>query len=295
MINRKLGNVIDGSLMRLLRWMPASKFTEWLALRWGRSFRPDAKFVPLRCKLYCYLHRQDYIQLMVRYHGIFEPHCIRIMEKILGSGSTFLDIGANIGVHSLFASTMVKSTGKVISIEAESENFEILNRNISHSNAGNVTALHYAVGEAPGTVSMHLPIHGNSGMYQVKHGGNDEVATVPMRTIDFILGELKVEKVDLLKMDIEGSEFAAIRGARATLQQLRMPILIEINRAALGQFNTSPKELKQELHDLGYDGWIIAGWQFVPISVDDEHDCDECLFLHRNDAINRSRFAIGNN
>jgi FkbM family methyltransferase len=229
---------------------------------------------------------------MVRYHGIFEPHCIRVMKKILRSGSTFLDIGANIGVHSLFASTMVKSIGKVLSIEAASENFEILKRNISHGNVQNVTAMHCAVGDLPGTVSMHLPNDGNSGMYQVNRCGDYENANVPMRTIDSILGELKLEEVDLLKMDIEGSEFAAIRGARVTLQQLRMPLLIEINRAALGQFNTSPEELKKELHDLGYDGWIIANWRFVPISVEDEHDCDECLFLHRNDAINRSRFTL---
>ena len=84
-------------------------------------------------------------------------------------------------------------------------------------------------------------------------------------------------------MDIEGSEYRALRGAMTTLQRCRPAILIELNEKALRRCQSSADEVKELLKKLDYQGWVIGRKVVRPIhSSQPIHHCDECLFIHRS-------------
>ena len=103
--------------------------------------------------------------------------------------------------------------------------------------------------------------------------GSDAVE-VQTRRIDDIVGD---RRVSFIKMDIEGSEYKALLGARETILQSHPPLLIELNEKTLRACGSSTREVKMLLSDYGYKGTLVNTG--VAINIDDMHDCDECLFV----------------
>lgn len=292
MLSRRLATVFDRGLMFLLRRIPVTNASQKLALRWGFSYQPYPEIVTLRCGKRCRLDKIDFLQLLIRYQGIFEPHCIRIMYRLLCVDSTFLDIGANIGVHTLFATSIIGGVGRIISVEAAPENVQRLRDNLALSFVDNVTVLHCAVGKCRGFTTISMPTGGNSGMYRIGAVSEGQAGQIIVRTVDEIAATENVRKFALIKIDIEGSEFNALQGAANTLNSQRPPLMIELNQEALASFGSNPDDVKQLLHDYGYCGWVIGSRKILRIRNNQHHDCDECLFLHRDDLINRKKLSV---
>jgi hypothetical protein len=128
-----------------------------------------------------------------------------------------------------------------------------------------------------------LPNNGNMGMYTLGDVTGPQTYTVQVRRLDDILNELGIISVDFIKMDIEGSELAALKGAVDLLQRCRPPILIELNESALRACGATSHEVKTLLRSFDYKGWIIRRNTLIPITEITQHSCDECLFLYDGD------------
>lgn len=133
------------------------------------------------------------------------------------AGDTVIDVGAGIGEEAVVFSEMVGPSGRVISIEAHPRTFACLRETVSRSGMGNVTPVHCAIAGEDGSVSItdsdqHL---GNS-VLEAEAG-----IAVQARTLDGLLAELGVERVDLLKMNIEGAEREAMAGMKKTAELTR--------------------------------------------------------------------------
>ncbi|MCP8321998.1 MAG: FkbM family methyltransferase [archaeon] len=150
-------------------------------------------------------------------------------EYIPQEGEVVIDVGAHTGLYSLKASKYVGNTGTVVPIEPHYQSYQLLLTNIALNTATNIkplrTGLHdkedclnlYITSLAPGASTI-LEQHAR----YVKKIGHSTVGVVkiPVTTLDKLIFEiLKLESVDLLKMDVEGAELAILHGARQTLSK----------------------------------------------------------------------------
>jgi FkbM family methyltransferase len=274
-----LYRAFDHALRVGLRLAPPSAFFENVALWWGYRFQPRAEAIKLRSGALLHVTDTEHSQLLMRYLGTFEPHCLAYLHKYAKPGSTVIDVGANIGLYTVEASRSVGPTGRVISIEAAPSHARSVESSAELNGARNVTVINSAVGSEDGEATLTLPAGGNLGMFTLGAVAGTHSFKVRVRTIDEILKEQNVSSVEFMKMDIEGSEFKALSGAQNTIEKYKPPILIELNEKASRACGSSTSEVKSLLASFGYRGFLIGKSSLSSILPDQHHDIDECLFL----------------
>jgi len=152
----------------------------------------------------------------------------------------FLDIGANIGVHTLFFSGLAGPRGKVHAFEAQRIIFQMLMGNLALNSIENVIGHGVAVGAAPGALKLQPVDYGKPWNFggmglvtespdpQFPHGTAERAAAernemIPVITLD----SLKLDRVDFIKLDVEGMEEDVLRGAARTLDRTRPMMQVE--------------------------------------------------------------------
>jgi FkbM family methyltransferase len=133
-------------------------------------------------------------------------------------GDVVFDVGAGIGAETLLFSRLVGASGRVVSVEAHPRTYARLVELCRANGLANVTALQVAVSDSDGTAKISdRPSHASNTLLGTDAGA----IQVPVRRIDTMARELEITRIDLLKMNIEGAERAAIRGVGALLAGTR--------------------------------------------------------------------------
>jgi len=149
---------------------------------------------------------QDLVQSHILFFGKWEPNIGYFIARRLKRGSTFVDVGANIGYFSMLGAAVVGDTGKVISIEASPSIFKVLQSNLRHNSCANVHSVNIAVGRETGKMDILLAPGTNLGMTSTLHTrGFALETTVPADRLSNIL-DRDSERATLIKIDIEGAE-----------------------------------------------------------------------------------------
>lgn len=160
--------------------------------------------------------------------GTTEPQLQAALVAELRPGATFYDLGANVGFFTLLAARRVGPRGRVYAFEPLPENLAGLRHNIDLNGFGNVEVLPAAVSDADG--EAELEVHGHQVTARIgtpevpATGSGQRTTTVATVTLDHLVST-GVRAPDVVKIDIEGAEVAAIRGARRTLREHR-PVLL---------------------------------------------------------------------
>lgn len=146
---------------------------------------------------------------------------------LLEENDTFVDVGANVGYYSILASRIVGEKGQVISIEPYPSTAEVLGLNVRINNLRNIRLVPKVAWSKKSTISMHVPT-GHYG-WATTYGKwrESESCSVEAMPLDAICEE--VASVKLLKIDVEGSEYQVLRGARETLKKARY-VILEVSR-----------------------------------------------------------------
>jgi FkbM family methyltransferase len=183
--------------------------------------------------------------------GEYEPHVCAVVDRVLGPGAVFVDVGANIGFFSLRAAARVGVGGHVHAVEASARNADLLRRSVAENGFGNVTVHHVAASDRAGELAViSNPLDTNS---RVSAATADGERTRAVRLDDLLGGGL--ERLDLVKVDVEGYEVAALEGFRGTLARLRPPLVVEVNPTTLALAgHDDPTVLPRLLESLGYRG-----------------------------------------
>ena len=157
-------------------------------------------------------------------------------RKIYGEGKNFiqkddvvLDCGANMGVFTRVA--LDHGAKLVIAIEPAPENLEVLKRNFAAEiAAGKVILYPKGVWDKDDFLSMNVDPTNSAADSFVLHPEKSEATTIklPLTTIDKLVSELKLDKVNFIKMDIEGAEPNALRGAKETITKWRPRMAISV-------------------------------------------------------------------
>jgi FkbM family methyltransferase len=173
--------------------------------------------------------------------------------------------------------------GRVIAVEAAPSHIRTLTQNLALNELRNVSVVETAVGSSRGQATLARSSEDNLGMFSLGSGSQFDSHVVSLRTIDELLEEQDIHQVDFIKMDIEGSEFDALQGAKMTLQKYQPSILIELNDEALRRCGSSSRDVVKLLHEMNYQGWKINRHSAeLIVDGDDVEEFNECIFLSRN-------------
>tara|TARA_A100001037_G_C15096331_1_gene611649 strand:+ start:757 stop:1641 length:885 start_codon:yes stop_codon:yes gene_type:complete len=194
-----------------------------------------------------YLDSNDSMGLSIR--GVYGPASTRVVLENVKIGNAVVDLGANIGYYSLILAKLVGKEGKVFSFEPVPKNFSKLEKNIKLNNYSNVIAENMAISNFNGKTELFVSQKtiGGSTLYepkQIKSHQNFLPISVSTMTLDnYLKSKTHIENIDFLKIDIEGSEVNALKGATNILKNPNLKILIEISPLHLEDANSSSHEL----------------------------------------------------
>ena len=176
-------------------------------------------------------------------------------RRYYGDGMVVVDCGANIGILSIEWARFMTGWGRVISFEAQAKLFYALAGNIVLNNCLNIDAFHAAVGNKVGTMAIPEPnylIPSSYGSLDLEERANNmdigqkidynKTTNVDLKTID----SLALERVDFIKIDVEGMEEAVLEGATVTIDKSKPILFIEV-------LKSNPDVIHKNLSALGYE------------------------------------------
>ncbi|UPY35788.1 FkbM family methyltransferase [Sediminicoccus sp. KRV36] len=197
-----------------------------------------------------------------------EPE-LAILDRLIGAGGQMLDIGANIGIYTLRAATLVGRTGRVIAVEPGREALLALRANLALNDMPQVTILPVALAAEEGVAQLyHVPLGNDPQAFSLlPQEGSVPSEQVVTRTLDSILEEAGVTRLDLIKMDVEGLELAVLRGGAQSIARLKPMIIFEINAAAALEAHGASQDAFDWLVSAGYLIHRLAGDRLVRITT----------------------------
>jgi FkbM family methyltransferase len=174
------------------------------------------------------INRNDmYVGASLRKYGEFSSGEAEIFRQIVQPGMVVVEVGANIGAHTVELSRFVGSNGLVFAFEPQRLMFQILCANLALNSCTNVHAFSMAVGDRPGQIMVPaLPPDRISNFGGLSLVNRDFGDSVPLVTLD----SYDLKKLAVLKVDVEGMEANVLRGAAATIRRLRPIIYVENDR-----------------------------------------------------------------
>lgn len=167
----------------------------------------------------------------------------QFFESFIKHGDTIVDCGAHIGTLTIIASKLVGREGQVFAYEAHPRTFSYLKRNIEDNNCDNVSTYNFAIGDREENVTFSD--YYASDLNSVEDGGK---FSVEMKTLDGLLKD--VQTIDLLKLDIEGSELPALLGAVETLKKTKA-VYFESAERSFRRFHYELKDVVAFLKENG--------------------------------------------
>jgi len=204
-----------------------------------------------------WLARDDELSQAIGKVGFEEAEC-RFVERFLRSGMTVLDLGAHHGLYTLLASRGVARGGRVIAFEPSNRERRALRMNILVNRCANVSVQGFALGSADAETEFYVVQAHSTGCNSLRPPARDiegETRKQRVRTVrlDGWLASHKVRQVDFVKLDVEGGELEALKGAADLLERQPRPvILVEVQDARTEPWGYKAKEIIEHLKQKGY-------------------------------------------
>lgn len=266
----------------------------WRRLKWSlwRRTRPLKPVVlPFDQGLKLAVRPIDRLGKAVYLDGYSDLEHAILLHHFLKPGMVYFDVGAHLGQFALVAAKLVGPAGQVHAFEASGETFELLRQNVAINNLAWVVPNHAAVFDTPGTVKLNVCVRGKGEFNSVSKPlrPDDQVVgveEVPALTLDDYCRRQHIERVDLVKIDVNGPEWQVIRGARAMLGRPgRRMIVVEFNDFTTAPLGYATTELRREIESLGYKVFRFepATLKLVPEPARSRYDETENLVCVKED------------
>ncbi|HEV3351781.1 MAG TPA: FkbM family methyltransferase [Acidimicrobiales bacterium] len=200
---------------------------------------------------------RDMLSLYVHTFGVWEPYLSEFVRGRLSPGDVFVDVGANTGWYTLLAAQRVKPGGHVVAVEASAAIVTQLERQLARNDVTNVRIVQEAVSDHEGRVTVELGPAEHTGMTKAVRAA-EQGAGVPCRPLGQMLRDDEWPLVRLVKIDVEGAEFAAVRGLAASLDRLpeRAEVVVEVG-AHRTTDTDEVRALFATFEDAGYTGYAV--------------------------------------
>jgi FkbM family methyltransferase len=205
---------------------------------------------------------RDSIAREVCFTGRYEPQETRLALAILRAGMTVVDAGANWGYFTLLSAHVVGRRGRVVALEPHPALSALLQANVRANRLAQVNCLRLAAGATRTVASFagFAPDDGNWGVSRELPCGDADAAefSCDVRPLDDLLDGLGIERVHLVKIDVEGGEAEVVHGMTRGLRRGRYRhVLLELHPALLASRHRTVESCVQPLRDAGYTAWWI--------------------------------------
>ena len=184
--------------------------------------------------------------IVVNNNGIYEHEILKFLLNNIKDNSTYLDIGANIGLMSIPVLKQNK-TIKVISVEASPNTFSFLKKTHAASSFKNQWVIYNnAVSDNNGELDFFISANADGSYESMKDTGRttfSEVIKIAGKTINEIWKSAGTPLVSVIKSDIEGADLLALRGGEECIRQCRPMIVLEWNKVNIGAYNFQHQDL----------------------------------------------------
>ncbi|MEV6846584.1 FkbM family methyltransferase [Actinoplanes sp. NPDC051411] len=224
--------------------------------------RPVARSTTLRGGARMALDTKDIVQRYLYQFGVWEPSLTAWLTRVLRPGDVFVDVGANVGYFSLLAAPIVGHTGSVVAIECSPAAYGELLRNLAVNQIGNVRPVRAAVAAAERELAFYEPKKGiHSVTTSVPESDDLEPAfTAPAKPLPALLRPAELAAARVVKIDIEGGEYAALSGLAPALDGARpdVEIVVEVNETMLARQQRTIAETTALLTDRGFHPYRLV-------------------------------------
>jgi FkbM family methyltransferase len=186
---------------------------------------------------------------------IYEKETCLIFNRLIKKDNICLDIGANEGYFSMLMSKLVGENGKVYAFEPQTRLLPILFKNINQNGLFNCTICNIGVGDGRSKKKISLfPSNNNAASSIVRpYKFFNRTEEIYIFDIDYILGKLNTNKVDFVKIDVEGYEYEVVHGMSQSLSEKRIgTILLDYHATILKERGIAPLEIHNKIIKHGY-------------------------------------------
>jgi FkbM family methyltransferase len=186
-------------------------------------------------------------------HGWIDEPVMRAVLGLVRPGTRMIDLGCHLGTFSLSAASL---GAKVIAVDAATSHVELLGESAARNGFDDLHVVQGVISDAAGTVEFHE--NGIHGRVWRDDDGAAATIDVPAVTVDGLLDSFGWDGADLIKIDIEGGEVAALKGmGRLFARGARPVIVFECNGSTLPLYGASIPRLRSRLTELGYELLMI--------------------------------------
>lgn len=187
-------------------------------------------------------------------HNRFDRNEIEFLLRLLANKKTIVDIGANIGIHSVNYAYFINGA-TVYAIEPAQENLIVLKKNIDKHKLTNIRIVEKAIGKenSKGTLYVNEQNSGDNRIYKSPDFEPMDSHGIEIITLDQFKKENDIGKIDYIKMDTQGCEFDIFEGGYKTLKEDRPDIFMEFWPWGLIQKLGNQKIFKKVIEDFGYN------------------------------------------
>lgn len=182
-----------------------------------------------------------------------------VLSAFLAPGDTFIDVGANHGSYAIKAAKLLGSEGQIIAIEPQPELAELVQRSLSHNATCPFEVHPWACSNQVGMATIFIPqdTSGSAGLFpefSATHAHRQ--VQVPLRRLDQALPWQHLPGRLCLKLDVEGSEYNVLEGARQLILARQPTLLMEVNPLSSQAAGVSDLSLIEQLQSLGYREYV---------------------------------------
>jgi FkbM family methyltransferase len=231
------------------------------------------KDISLKLTSYGYITKRIYQQqLLVPFKKSFEYETLDLLRKTIKPDFQILDIGANIGLHSMIMAKELSSNGKIYSFEPSKKTYSSLVENIKLNGLGaSISTFNLALSNKAETLFLAAPESANiseadaDAYNSLRHtqtgkGNAEEIQAI---TLDSWIIKENIKKIDLIKIDIEGAELLCFQGAKEFFTNHKPIIIMECCEQHLAHFNNSIFDVLNYLSQFGYKFEEQTDWNWI--------------------------------
>lgn len=213
-----------------------------------------------------YLNVKESKMMCSRFFGVYEYWKTQLFLDLVEEGMNIVDVGVNKGYFSLLFAKLMKDRGKVLSFEPEPNNCLWFRKSIEANRYGCIKLFQYALSNKEGSANFYRGEKSGWGSLFLDNVATEkEFITILTRKLDNVLKDEGIDKVDIIKIDVQGADLLVLKGAEKTLKMGNTKIVMDVDVRSLEERN----QLSDFLKSCGFEIFRI-GKELVSIEKIDE-------------------------
>jgi FkbM family methyltransferase len=215
----------------------------------------------------------EFVNYWVFVNGYDTEPEVQLSRRLISAGDTIVDVGANIGLWVMGAAARAGPSGSVHAFEPVRENFAQLVDHCALNGLGRIRCRRLAISDCSGTALIYASSNGNCGMASLtRRAGTDRAEETELLPLDRYCEQEQIERLDFLKVYVEGSELRVFKGAQRMLALPAAPIILfEADDSLAASFDSSCRAVKALLSSHAYRFFRYARGQLQPVSTEEAH------------------------